>query len=307
MRFAPFFLALISALVLFSGLGRIGYSDIREARDAEVARELIRSREVLTPLYGREPLFEKPIFAYAPEVVIRLFARDPSEVSRLFRAVTALLLLILTASIGAEHFGARAGWCSALVLGTTFLLPLASRTDGTQLLATLFGWAGCAGFADALFGRRAGLSLRLVVAWAALAAALVCAGPLPAHWPLLAIGAYVWLARARDGWSRIRPLAGGADDRVDDALVWSDDRASRGRVRRACAVLSLRGRTLGRARRAGVRGDVPGVGFFSVYIAVAGRDPARGGAVAHRPPRCGGRRDRRCGSAAIRSARARET
>jgi diguanylate cyclase (GGDEF)-like protein len=58
--------------------------------------------------------------------------------SRILRAIAAIALLLLTASIGAQHFGGRAGWIAAGVLGSSVALPLAARTDGTQLLATLF-------------------------------------------------------------------------------------------------------------------------------------------------------------------------
>src|SRR2546426_330214 len=88
-------------------------------------------------------------------------ARD-AEVAR---ACAALGLVLLTASIGARHFGMRAGWCAAAVLATMLGLPLAARMDGAQVLASLLGWVGCAGFADAVFGRPAGRDLRLVTAY----------------------------------------------------------------------------------------------------------------------------------------------
>ena len=208
MRLAPVVLAAVCLLVLFTGLDRFGALDQREARDVQVARELVAAGELLTPVLGDEPLFEKPLLAYAPDAVVRILSRSPLLRSRQFRACAAVLLIIVTASVGAEHFGARAAWFSGLVLATSLGLPLASRTDGTQLLATLFGWVGCAGLADAVFGRRAGLGLRLVVAYAALATALVCAGPLPALWPLGGLALYAVLARAPEVWRRAHVGAG---------------------------------------------------------------------------------------------------
>ena len=208
MRFVPFLLAIVCLVVLFTGLDRTGVIDQFEARDAQVARELVSAREPITPLVGYEPLFEKPILAYAPEAAVRFVSGSPDFHSRLLRAIVGLLLVILTASIAAEHFGARAAWFAALILSTSPAFPCATRADGTQLFATLFGWLGCAGLADAQFGRRAGRDLRLIVAYGALAAALVCAGPLPALWPLAALAIYLALARVPDGWRRARPLAG---------------------------------------------------------------------------------------------------
>uniref|UniRef100_A0A832I8U5 Glycosyltransferase RgtA/B/C/D-like domain-containing protein n=1 Tax=Eiseniibacteriota bacterium TaxID=2212470 RepID=A0A832I8U5_UNCEI len=210
MRFLPLLVAVAAALALFAGLGATPYSDFREARDAAVAREIIARREPITPRYAGEPRFEKPIAAYAPEALVALSGDQATAPfrSRALRAALAVALLALVASIGAGHFGARAGWLAALVLATTLGLPLSARTDGTQMLATLFGWIGCAGFADATFGRRAGRGARLLVAWAGVAAALVVAGPLPALWPLATVALYGALVRDRAVLGAVRPLAG---------------------------------------------------------------------------------------------------
>ena len=139
MRFAPLVLAALCLVVLFLGLDRIGFMDVREARDAEVARELIRNREVLTPLLGTEKLLEKPVIAYAPEALAVYLGGGDPVASRRWRAALAVAILLLTITFGARHFGARTGWLAAGVLVTSLGLPLAARTDGTQLLGTLFG------------------------------------------------------------------------------------------------------------------------------------------------------------------------
>ncbi|MEK7330074.1 MAG: hypothetical protein AAB113_04655, partial [Candidatus Eisenbacteria bacterium] len=98
MRIAPVALALLCAAVLFTGLGRIGFVDDREARDAEVARELIQRREVLTPLYAHEPRFEKPVLAYVPDALGRWLTPGSPLASRRLRAAAAVALVLLTAS-----------------------------------------------------------------------------------------------------------------------------------------------------------------------------------------------------------------
>jgi 4-amino-4-deoxy-L-arabinose transferase-like glycosyltransferase len=219
MRFAPLALAALCAAVLFTGLGRIGFIDEREARDAEIARELIDHREVLTPLYAREPRFEKPVLGYALEAVGHWLSPTSPRAARVARAIAAVALALLTASIGARHFGVRAGWCAAAVLVTTLGVPLAMHTDGTQVLGTLLAWVGCAGFADAVFGRPEGRDLRLVAAYGALGATLVIAGPLPALWPLGGLALYLRLAHPDGGWRMLRPVAGLAIV-VGFALPW---------------------------------------------------------------------------------------
>src|SRR5262249_10279865 len=64
------------------------------------------------------------------------------------------------------------------------------------------------GLGDAIFDRRPGRPVRLVVAYAALAVALVVAGPLPSLWPLGGIALYVALRKRRELWARLQPWAG---------------------------------------------------------------------------------------------------
>jgi 4-amino-4-deoxy-L-arabinose transferase-like glycosyltransferase len=207
-RFAPFVLAALCVATLFVGLDRVGVLDEREARDAQVARELLQHREMLTPLYGGQALLEKPLPAYAIDALVQRTAPGSHLPARRVRAALAVLLVLVTGVAAARHFGTRAGVFAAGVLATSVVLPAAARADGTQLVGTLFAWIGCEGLADVLFGRARGRDLRLVVTYGALAAALVCAGPLTALWPLAGLAVYLRLARDRTGWQRVRPLWG---------------------------------------------------------------------------------------------------
>ena len=141
MKWGVAFVAALCALALLPGLHGAGPFDVHEAQDLQVARELIEMREGITPVLGTEPLFEKPLLAYAPDVLSLLVAPTrPLAASRAWRAVVAALLVLLTAATTARHLGGRAGVCAAAVLATSLVLPLAARLDGTQLLATLFAW-----------------------------------------------------------------------------------------------------------------------------------------------------------------------
>ena len=208
MRFPLAVLAVLCGLVVISGIGTSSFLDAREARDAQVAREVAASREVLTPLYGTEAWLEKPILAYGPDATIRVLSHAPERDSRTFRAIVAILLVLVTGSAGALHFGAPAGWFSALVLVTTAVLPLATRADGTQLLGTLLGWLGLTTLAGAVFDPHRGRATRLTLGYSALGLTLVTAGPLPALWPLGGLALYAALARRREIWARAQPLAG---------------------------------------------------------------------------------------------------
>ena len=208
MRFAPFVLAALCVLVLFLGLDRVGALDEREARDAVVAHQLARGADALTPRLDGEPFFEKPLGAYALDALGHARPGATPLGSRRLRAALAVLLVLVTGVAGARHFGARAGIFAAGALATSVALPLAARSDGTQLLGSVLAWIGVTGLADVVFGRAGGRDLRLVVVYGALAAALLCTGPFTALWPLGGLALYVALARDREDWRHARPRAG---------------------------------------------------------------------------------------------------
>jgi 4-amino-4-deoxy-L-arabinose transferase-like glycosyltransferase len=213
MRYAAPLLAVLSALILFTALDRPGFTDDRESRDARVARDCIRHHEFLTPQAGADPVFEKPIFAYLPEVVAwslprSAAARNAPLRSRQVRALGALALVLLTGSIASRKFGSRAGWCSALALVTMLGVPLAARTDGTQVLAAFLGWCAAGVLSGAALDSRPVRDATLLFAYVSLALALLVGGPLCAIWPCGGIALYAALARSRTAWSRLRPLAG---------------------------------------------------------------------------------------------------
>jgi len=222
----PLLFAAVCFVTLFVGLDRVGVLDEREARDAEVARELLERGEILTPSYGRQALYEKPLPAYALEALAYRDGTGSPVHSRRIRAALAVLLVLVTGMAGARHFGPRAGLLAAGVLATSVLLPVAARSDGTQVLGSLLAWIGCEGLADVVFGRARGRDLRLVVTWGALAAALLCAGPLTALWPLGGLALYLVLARDREDWRRARPWSGLAI-LVGLALPWYGAMAER--------------------------------------------------------------------------------
>ena len=185
MKWGVALIAIVCARVLAPGINGQGPFDTLEARDMEVARELVTARgNIATPLFT-ESLLEKPSFAYALELLTQTAAPGhPLAASRAWRAIVACLLVLVTGATSARHLGARAGICAAAVLASSLTLALAARLDGTQLLAALFAWIAVDCFTHAWFGGRGGHDARLVIAYAALACAAVVAGPLSALWPL---------------------------------------------------------------------------------------------------------------------------
>ena len=105
--------------------------------------------EAITPTLDGTPRFEKPLLGYTIEFLgLSLTPASPAA-ARALRSILAVLLVALTVAIGRRRMGARAGWLAGAVLATSLALPLAARTDGTQLLATSLAWLGWAVLAGA--------------------------------------------------------------------------------------------------------------------------------------------------------------
>src|SRR5690349_8474554 len=104
-RLVPLALGAALFFTLFFGLTTVGYLDVHEARDAEVAEEMHVAREALTPLYAHEAFFDRPLAGYLPEALTHDRVHESPLASRLVRAVLATLLVLLTGAIGRRHFG----------------------------------------------------------------------------------------------------------------------------------------------------------------------------------------------------------
>jgi 4-amino-4-deoxy-L-arabinose transferase-like glycosyltransferase len=178
-------LALLALATLFVGLDRPDWMDEREARDGAVAQRLMQLHEAITPTLDGTPRFEKPLLGYTIEFLgLSLTPASPAA-ARALRSILAVLLVALTVAIGRRRMGARAGWLAGAVLATSLALPLAARTDGTQLLATSLAWLGWAVLAGARLESQR--PRHFTLAYGALALAFLVAGPIPALWPLVAV------------------------------------------------------------------------------------------------------------------------
>jgi 4-amino-4-deoxy-L-arabinose transferase-like glycosyltransferase len=211
-------LAALLAITLLPGLAAIEPIDVREARDAQVTRESAPRKEWITPTYARDPFFDKPLFGYAPELMAQWLLRriepgvEPGRTeagtSRAVRVALAAALALLVAMIGSRAFGARAGWLAGCALASSVGLPLATRADGAQLLATLCAWLGVGALLEVLQRRARRPDSVRVTGWVALGAAMLVGGPLSALWPLAGFALYFSLVRGHGGGRDLRPGSG---------------------------------------------------------------------------------------------------
>ena len=152
MRFG-IFLAVAAFFLLFFGLGSVGLMGPDEPRYAQVAREMARSGDYITPRLNGEPWLEKPpLYYWLAAASFRLFgvsewaARLPAAlfgaaflalfgwvVGRLYRGETSRYALLLLAS--------SAGWFSYSRGASPEILFTASLAGALAVLA-LWVWIG---------------------------------------------------------------------------------------------------------------------------------------------------------------------
>lgn len=131
-----FFLLLLAVLVLFSGLGRPAFMD-HEGRYAEVAREMLLSGDWVTPHLNFAVFLNKSPLPYWL-TALTFLVTGLSEYARLWQAVTALLVLVVTVLLGQALAGRRAGLFAGAVLLTSGGFFLESRLLRPDLLMTLW-------------------------------------------------------------------------------------------------------------------------------------------------------------------------
>lgn len=174
-RGALLLLALAAGLFLFR-LGGVPLLGPDEPRYVRVAVEMHRSGDWVTPRLQGEPWLEKPVLYYwLAASAFRAFG-ETELAARLPAAFAGLVLVGMTALMGARLYGAAAGLSAGFVLATS-LLPFAYARAATMDML-LAAWVTAAvGFAALAFFGVAG-RLAIPAAWACIALACLAKGPL---------------------------------------------------------------------------------------------------------------------------------
>jgi len=109
--------AVVAALLYLSGLGQAPLWEPDEGRYAEIAREMLLTRDYITPRNNYVRYFEKPPLVYwATAASLRIFGRNEFGV-RLQAAIASVGQVAVTEALGERMFGVAAGVLAALVLG----------------------------------------------------------------------------------------------------------------------------------------------------------------------------------------------
>jgi 4-amino-4-deoxy-L-arabinose transferase-like glycosyltransferase len=185
-------LALTAGLLLFR-LGATPLVGPDEARYARVAVEMHRSGDHVTPTLQGRPWMEKPVLYYWLAGVGFSWLGETETAARLPSVGAGLLMVGVTALVGARLFGAVAGLHAGFVLATA-VLPFAYGKAAAMdmlLAATVTAAVGLLALRiQAIAG-----SLAVPVAYAFMALATLAKGPIGVLLPGLIVVAYAAATR----------------------------------------------------------------------------------------------------------------
>ena len=200
------------ALVWFSNLEYRKLVNPDEGRYAEIPREMVASGDWVTPRLNDIKYFEKPALQYwATATAFTLFG-EHHWTARLWSALTGFLGVLMVFITGRRLFGAEAGWCAALVLGSSALYVFIGHVNTLDMgLSVLVSAAVCAFLLAQDDGTdAAGRRRWMLAAWAALALAVMSKGLIGLVLPAAALVLYILLQRDWRLAGRLHLAAGGA-------------------------------------------------------------------------------------------------
>ena len=147
-RWADLLLLAAAFLLLFWGLGqRMLFGS--EGRWAEIAREMLLSKDFFHPTIGGEPYFDKPLLTYWLIVgVSAVFGKVNELTARIPSAVAGVAAVWATMNIGKRLWSAQVGRIAGWILLTTYGLMFWSRAAAADtenlaaiMLCTAWYWA----------------------------------------------------------------------------------------------------------------------------------------------------------------------
>jgi 4-amino-4-deoxy-L-arabinose transferase-like glycosyltransferase len=192
--------AIFAAALYLPALGRPALWEPDEGRYAEIAREMLLTRDWVTPRDDWVRYFEKPPLVYWTEAAA-MSVLGPRELAvRLPAALSSVGEVVVTAALGEAMFGQTAGLAAAAVLALSPLVFGFARFATLDPTLALFITAAAGAFWAA--ARSPGFDSTVSRRWFVFAAALSAAGTLakgPVALILIGVVALSWLLTERRG------------------------------------------------------------------------------------------------------------
>jgi len=197
----------LAAFVFFVNLWRYGLWEPDEARYAEIAREMVESRDYLVPHLNYLAYVEKPPLLYW----ITTLSFDAFGINefaaRVPVALSALVGVLTTFYFTLRTYGRRHAILAGAILATMPLYLVMAQVLTTDMMLTCF--TTIASFAMYLHWREGGRWCWL--GYLAMALAVMTKGPVGAAIPIVAMAGFlVWQRELRGVLSRFHAIAGAA-------------------------------------------------------------------------------------------------
>lgn len=194
------------AIVWFGGLEYRGLFQPDEGRYAEISREMLASGDWITPRLNGLKYFEKPPLQYwATATSFALFGED-EWTARLWTAVTGFLGLLFVVFAGNRVGPPSAGSIAGLVLASSCAYFLSSQYLTMDMGLTFFMSGALLAF---LLAHEGGPPVKrgwMLLAWGAMACAVLTKGLVGIVLPGMALAVYVLVQR---DWRLLRELEWG--------------------------------------------------------------------------------------------------
>lgn len=196
----------LASVIFFFHLGSYGLWEPDEARYAEIAREMLASRNFIVPHLNYVPYIEKPPLLYWLEAMWMALLGVNEFAARLTPALAALAGVAATWVFVRRTMGQGRALLAGAVLATSMLYAEMAQVLTTDMLLT--ATITVALFATFLHWREGGRWCWL--AYVAIALGTLTKGPIAGAIPVLAVGIFLWWeGELRGAFRRFHVIWGG--------------------------------------------------------------------------------------------------
>lgn len=202
-------LAALVALIIYLPGQRHGLWRTSEARDCEIAREMLETGNIAVPHFNGQVFLEKPPLFYASLALSMKIFGESANAARVPSTLFAMLTLIGIAVIGKKLYDERLGLFMAVIVGTTTLfLKRGHEAYMDVMLACAEVWALAAFLSAYRPFDKAQKLLPLVAFYLLLTVSFYIKGLVGPLVPLLTVGTYLLWQRDFRAIYRLHPWLG---------------------------------------------------------------------------------------------------
>ncbi len=193
------------ALVWFSNLEYRKLVRPDEGRYAEIPREMVASGDWVTPRLNDLKYFYKPALQYWGTAAAYTVFGEHQWTARLWSALTGFLGVLVTGMVGARLFGKGAGVVAGAICASSLLYALIGHVNTLDMGVSFFLVTGLFCLMLAQLEPEGSATERnwMLVAWGALALAVLSKGLIGAALPFATLVIYTIMSRQWSLWRRL--------------------------------------------------------------------------------------------------------